>query len=106
MYCTAFVQGTPTTIEAKPSLISGLEILAAQLDSLSADKDPDGLCKALRSTFTKPEPYMIHLAFLAEDEAKAKVLLDVFDKVCTVDRHHFGVILSILIDAGSYSSTR
>lgn len=85
------IRGAPATIEAKSSLINGLRILAAQLDSLSAGQDPDDLCKTLRSTFAKPEPYMIHLAFLAEDEAKAKVLLDVFDKALTAPRNDIKV---------------
>jgi hypothetical protein len=79
---------------ATPSLIDGLTILT-ELNNLCADQDPDKLSDALRSAFTKRELYKMYLSFLVEDQERVKVLLEVFDKVCTENTCHPGVILII-----------
>ena len=84
--------------EVKASLIGGLATLAAKLDSLCVDQDPEELSTALRSAFTERELYKVHISFLAEDKEKAKVLLEVFDKVCASNKcHSAGGIYLIII---------
>ena len=70
------------------SLIDNLAILTTRLDSLSADQDPGDLSNTLRSAFTEPELYDTYLSSVVEDEARVKVLLEAFDKVCTETKHH------------------
>ena len=93
--------------EAKPSLIGGLATLTAQLDSLCTDQDPEELSKALGSAFTERELYKMHLSFLAEDKERVKVLLEVFDKVCTSNKCHSAGSFSLSpSDTGPYSPTK
>ena len=68
-------------MEEKVSLISPLVTLTTRLDGLCVDQDPDDLSEALRSAFTEPLLYDIYLSFLVADEARAKALFGVFDKV-------------------------
>ena len=74
--------------EASASLTDGLANLTAKLGNLSADQDPHHLSDALRSAFTERELYDTYLSSVVEDEARAKVLLEVFNKVCTETKCH------------------
>ena len=88
-------------------MIGGLATLTAQLDSLCADQDPEELSEALRSAFTERELYKIHLASLAEDRARAEVLLEVFDKARTSNECHSAGSLPLPpSDTGPYSPTK
>ena len=64
------------------SLIGGLTALTALLDSLRAEQDPIHLSKVLRSAFAERELCKVYLSFAGEDQEKARVLLEVFDKAC------------------------
>lgn len=68
-------------MEGKPSLIGGLAALTARLDGLRVDQNPHDLSKALKSALIEPVLYKIYLSFLVVDYARAKALLEVFDKV-------------------------
>lgn len=83
--------------EAEPSPVSDIAALTTKLDSLRAGQDAEALSKALRSAITERELYKMYLSSLAEDEARAKVLLEVFDKVCTNNKCHSGVILTTTV---------
>ena len=68
-------------MEAKASLVGGLDTLAARLDGLSVDQDPEDLSRTFRSAFTEGALYKMYLSFLVADKTRAKALLEVFDKV-------------------------
>ena len=93
--------------EASDSSIDGLAILTAKLDSLNVDQDADDLSDVLRSAFTECELYNTYLSSVVEDEAKVKVLLEVFDKVWTeIKRHSVGSFSASPLGTGSYSPTK
>lgn len=94
--------------DANPGLpIGGLASLFAQPDSLRAEQDPEYLSRALRSAFTEREPYEIYLSSILHDEARVKVLLEVFDKVCTGNKCHFVKLFSVsLSGTGTHSPTK
>ena len=64
-----------------PSLIASLTALAAQLDGLRADQSPEDLSAALKIAFERRDLYKLYVSFLAQDEKRARALLEVFDKV-------------------------
>ena len=70
------------TTQARLSSISDFTALTAQLDELHTDQSPEDLSSILRTLFNEGELYNLYISFLAEDEKRAKVLLEVFDKVC------------------------
>lgn len=80
-------------VEAEPSPVGSIAALTTKLDSLRADQDAQALYKALRSAITERELYKMYLSSLVEDEARVKVLLEVFDKVCAKNKCYSGVIL-------------
>ena len=93
--------------ETSDSSINGLAILTAKLDSLSVDQDPDDLSNILRSAFTDCELYNTYLSSVVEDEARVKVLVEVFDKVWTeIKRHSVGSFSASPLGTGSYSPTK
>ena len=65
----------------RPSLIAPLIALTAQLDGLCTDQTPEELCTALKIAFEKRDLYKLYVSFLAQDEKRARALLEVFDKV-------------------------
>jgi hypothetical protein len=69
------------SMEAEGSMAGVPTTLTARLDGLRVDQSPDDLSNALRSAFTEPELYKIYISSLAVDQARAKLLLEVFDKV-------------------------
>ena len=84
-------------------MISGLTTLTARLDGLCTDQNPEDLSKTLRIAFTKRELYRLYINFLAPDERRAKVLLEVFDKVCPRNLcHSVKCFLTLLYNTGTY----
>ena len=65
----------------RPSLIAPLIALTAQLDGLCTDQNPESLSTALKTAFEKGDLYKLYVSFLAQDEKRARALLEVFDKV-------------------------
>ena len=61
--------------------IDDLIAFAARLDALRADQDPEDLSDALRTALKERQLYDVYFSFLLGGMERAKVLLDVFDKV-------------------------
>ncbi|KAF9780742.1 hypothetical protein BJ322DRAFT_279145 [Thelephora terrestris] len=80
-------QDTAIPTETEASSLSGLGILTAQLDGLNADMDPEDLAGVLNSAFAEDELYQRYISSVLDDEARAKALLEVFDKALTVPQH-------------------
>ena len=76
----------PTETDA--SLLRGLDTLATRLDSLSTNENPEDLSRTLKSAFVERELYKKYLSFVVEDEARAKVFLEVFDKARLENTHY------------------
>ena len=85
------------TTEARLSLISDLTALTARLDELCADQSPEDLSSTLRTLFNERELYKLYISFLAADEKRAKVLLEVFDKVCQGSACHSIAFLKVAV---------
>ena len=62
-------------------MVGDLTAFTARLDGLRADQNPDDLSNSLRAAFEDRELYNLCLSFLVADEKRAKILLEVFDKV-------------------------
>jgi len=77
------------------SLLGEITTLAARLDELCADQNPEDLSKILRIAFTERGLYNLYLTFLVGDTERTKALLEVFDKVCRKYVLFREVILSI-----------
>ena len=65
----------------RSSLIAPLIALTAQLDGLCIDQSPEDLSTSLKVAFEKRNLYELYVSSLAQDEKRAKALLEVFDKV-------------------------
>jgi len=65
----------------QPPLTGDVAALAARLDGLSPDQDPEDLSRTLRIAFEERELYKHYLSSLDGDVKRAKALLEVFDKV-------------------------
>ena len=68
----------------QPSPVDDLVTFTAQLDRLRADQDPDDLSDALHAAFKQHKLYEEYFSSLVTDAERAKELLEVFDKVCSV----------------------
>lgn len=66
------------------SRIDDLAAFTAKLDGLRADQDPDDLSIALRAAFKRRKLYDSYVSTIVKDTERAKVLLEAFDKVCSV----------------------
>ena len=66
------------------SSIDDITTFTARLDGLRVDQDPDDLSNALRAAFKEQELYSQYISSLMEDTERAKALLEIFDKVCSV----------------------
>ena len=68
-------------IETEPLLSGALAAFTARLDGLCTDQSPEELSNALRAAFKERELYNFYAFSLVRDIERAKVLLEVFDKV-------------------------
>ena len=66
---------------AQSSSIDDLTTFTARLDALSPGQDPGDLSNTLRAVFKEHELYDVYVSSLVKDTERAKVLLEVFDKV-------------------------
>ena len=69
---------------AQPSSINDLATFTIRLDGLRANQNPDDLSNALRAAFKERELYNMYISSLIRDPERARVLLEVFDKVGSV----------------------
>jgi len=77
------------------SLLGEITTLAARLDGLCADQNPEDLSKILRIAFMERGLYNLYLTLLVGDAERTKALLEVFDKVRRKNVPFREVILSI-----------
>ena len=70
--------------EVRPSLVDGLTAFTTRLDGLRADQNPDDLSDVLRAAFKQRRLYDAYISSLIGDPERARTLLEVFDKVCSV----------------------
>ena len=64
-------------------MIDDLAALAARIDALHAEQNPDDLSHVLRDAFTQDMIFKLHVLPLVGDIERAKALLEIFDKVCS-----------------------